>query len=43
MNDNIKIMQRLKRDPMRFDVLDLFDSISLSPNISVCVKKNGNT
>ena len=30
MNENIKIMQRLKRDPMRFDVLDLFDSIGRS-------------
>jgi len=30
MDENIKIMQRLKRDPMRFDVLDLFDSIGRS-------------
>ena len=30
MNDCIEATQRLKRDPMRFDVLDLFDSVGRS-------------
>ena len=30
MNDNVESTQRLKRDPMRFDVLDLFDSVGRS-------------
>lgn len=30
MNDCIEVTQRLKRDPMRFDVLDLFDAVGRS-------------